>query len=425
MRVDAMRSVVVVLGLAAMAVVAPSSGTAAENPPAPAASPSPDAKGAKETQVKYVAFDHLKTDGDRSYVLKLSDGEPFQVRITSTCPEVFSYEVHGIVREEDQEPGLDAKAGKALETKVLPVIHDEKYGGYIVTIQKVDTVPSTSPCFPLLSRTLMISTPKMTWDLSFSGGFTLTTLNNPHYYLRPHPTEAGKKQVQEDATKEDDVNLGIATYVHLYHHRLPWLAGTFGLGIRDQSKTEYYLGAGYRFSDKATVNAGLVFGPVTRLKDGVNVNDAITDDNVLNDPPTRTRRGFFVGISYSFIDVRGKLQQPFAGATGAGGASGTGATPKPKNPTNAPTCTAAIEPTTVTLSPAKEATATVKLTASPPGCEWKITDGVPSWATVEPASGKGDATLTIKTKEANTLGQDRPASTVDISGAELKITQSK
>src|SRR4051812_24129200 len=80
---------------------------AAQQPAAPAparpatgagAAPSggPTGKGEQPTAVKYIEFDHLNTDGDRAYVLKLSDGETFQVKILNTCPTVFSYEVRGI-----------------------------------------------------------------------------------------------------------------------------------------------------------------------------------------------------------------------------------------------------------------------------------------------------------------------------------------
>jgi hypothetical protein len=417
MRVNHLRGYLIVCATAAAllispAVVAAGAGQAGAQ----------DKDKAKEVSVQFVSFDHLNTDGNRSYVLNLSHGEPFQVKITNTCPETFSYEVQGILRAEQGGDNLSGKDGKALETKLLPVVHDEKYGGYLVTIKRTFETAVCKDGEKLQPRTLMISTPKMTWDLSFSGGFTLSSLNSPHYFLRPHPTETGKKQVQEDADKHDDANLGIASYVHLYHHRVPWLAGMFGLGIRDSNKTEYYLGGGLRFSDKATLNAGVVFGPVTRLKDGINLTDPVSDDNVLNDLPTRTKRGFFVGLSYSFIDVRGKLQQPFAGATGAAGETGKTATTQ--TPAAGAVCTATFDQEAVTLAATAGATETVNVTVKPDGCAWKVTGGTPAWATIEPLSSEGNKPIKITASEENPTANDR-STTVEIGGKALTITQRK
>lgn len=364
---------------------------------------------------KAVTFDHLASDDDRSYELRPRHGEAFEVRIKNTCPDVFAYEVKGIVRERGAEDEPGARTAKPLEEKVLPVVHDEKYGGYIVTITRT---ADTAPCADaekLQNRTLLISTPTETWDLSFSGGFTLSSLSSPQYYLRPHPSDAAKKQVQQDPDKEDDANLGIATYVHVFHQRMPWLAGTFGLGIRDQNRTEYFLGGGVRLSDKATVNAGVVYGSVSRLKNGVNLVDPVSDDNVLNDLPTRTKRGFFIGVSYSFIDVRGKLQQPFAGAAGETPADTKVATKTPP----AAACAVTVAPATAALG-AKGSTATVKVSAKS-DCEWKITGGTPAWVSFDTESGKGEKTITLTAKEE---AADRSAK-VEINGRLLTIEQKK
>jgi hypothetical protein len=367
---------------------------------------------------KDVHFDHLKEGGDLAFTRNLSDGEKFTVFVDNTCPDVFSYEVHGIMRAAEDTSGAGQKAGKKLESKSLPVVHDAKYGGYIVTITRT---AETNPCEgaeKLKSRTLVISTPLLEWDLAFSGGFTVSSLSSPQYYLRPHPTETGKKQVQEDTGAKDAVNLGIASFVHLYHHRWPGLAGVFGLGIRDGNKTEYYLGGGLRFSDKATFNGGLVFGPVSRLPTGVDTTKGVTDDNVLTNLPTRIAKGVFFGISYSFINVRDKLQQPFAGAAGASGAAASAA---PK----AAACSVTLDKTDVIkLAATKDATEKVKVTGSPATCEWKVV-GVPSWVTFDATAGTGEKTLTMTTKEPNGTGVERPPAKIDIGDKTLTITQLK
>src|SRR4051812_5977875 len=120
MRVNDLRGYLIVCTAAATLLISPPVATARSGQAG-----DQEKDKAKEVPVQFVSFDHLNTDGNRSYVLHLSNGEPFQVKITNTCPETFSYEVQGILRAEQEGDNLSGKAGKALETKVLPVVHDE------------------------------------------------------------------------------------------------------------------------------------------------------------------------------------------------------------------------------------------------------------------------------------------------------------
>jgi hypothetical protein len=362
---------------------------------------------------KEIRFNHLETTGDRAYELNLSNGEPFNVVIEQTCEPVFAYEVRGIYRSEEPTEQPSVAAGGPLTTKTLTIVHDDQYGGYIVSLTRT---AAGKPCVNsdgLQSRTLIISTRKLDWDLAFSGGFTVTSLTNPVFFVRPHPTVTGQSQVQEDVEARDDANLGIGTFVHIYHHRLPWLAGVFGLGIREGNRTEYFLGGGIRFNDKATLNLGYALGPVERLPNGVNTTDPVSDPNVLNNLSTRNRGGVFVGITYSFINVRQKLEQPFAGSETQGQESA-----------NAPAdtraaCTVSLDPQELDVE-AEGGTSEVQVTPTNDTCTWAV-GAEAAWAPVSTPGGRVGSQKVSIAVEANP--GPRREHRLQIGGEELVIKQ--
>ena len=369
-----------------------------------------------------VTFNHLTSTTNATHTIGVGDNEAFTVAINQTCPAVFDYAIEKIERR-PPEDALTQKAGGAvpLQTHNLTIVHEEKYSGYVVSIVRKSNQVECQGSDKLADRVIVINTPG-SWDLSFSGGFTMTSLRNRSFYLRPHPSDAAKKQVQEDLEASDDVNLGIATFVHLYHHRMPLLAGTFGLGIRDGNKTEYFLGGGLRFNNKATLNAGLVLGPVLRLPNGVNTTDPITDDNILNNLPTRVQKGFFVGISYSFINVSDKLKTPFGGTQPVGTTSAAAAPGRAAAPAAA--CNATLDNPKLSF-PQGGNTQTINVTAlAPAKCTWRAeTNDV--WVTVNPTQGTGAAPEAVTiTVAANPLGKPRTG-VVIIGGTTVNLTQAQ
>ena len=61
------------------------------------------------------------------------------------------------------------------------------------------------------------------------------------------------------------------------------------------------------------VTSGVAIGPVTRLPDGVNLGDTVTDVNILKTRVTRHTATWFVSFSYSFLRSLDVLKKPFAG----------------------------------------------------------------------------------------------------------------
>ncbi len=254
-----------------------------------------------------VVFNH-KESAETAYTRPLRDGEKLTIRITDTCPSRFTYEVRGV---RDARPGSSA-AGK-LGEMLLEVDHDDVFGGYIVNISERKN--STSCDADLKPTTFIVFTPASPWALSLTGGFTVSGLTDPVYALSPDPSEPARRHIVEDSGKEDVANMGAATFVHIYHARRPSLALLFGLGLGEFDETEYYLGGGWRLSDKATFNVGLALGSVARLPAGLGVGQSVMEDNVLADLPKRRELSWFFGVTFSFLDVGAdRFKKPFAGS---------------------------------------------------------------------------------------------------------------
>ena len=256
-----------------------------------------------------VVFDHSEGK-ETSYTRHLGDGEELTIRIENTCPSRFRYEVRGVAV---------ARTGSSSSTELtdvpLQVTHEEKFGGYIVTISERERI---RPCdADLKPVTFIVFTPASPWGLSLTGGFTVSGLTDPVYSLNQDASGLSRGRIVEDSGKAGAANLGAATFVHVYHARRPSLALLFGLGLGESDETEYYLGGGWRLGEKATFNVGVALGSVARLPAGLGVGQSVMDENVLADLPKRTEVSWFVGVTFSFLDVgAGRLKKPFAGSTG-------------------------------------------------------------------------------------------------------------
>ena len=274
---------------------------------------------AQSEQRPTVYFDHRAGQVAAS-TLYVEDGDIFTIAIENTCESRFAYDIRSIRQEEPRPTQASVPKGSlsVLLTKRMDVVHNDTYAGYFVDVTERPTPPA-APCTEgtgLASTTFVVLTPKRGWALSFSGGFTVSGLRDPVYGLD------AENKLADDPGKMNDARPGIATFVHMYDQRWSWqwTVPMFGLGIRDSNQPEYYFGVGARLGDKATVNGGLVLGPVSRLPGGVRIGQAAPDDKVLTDLPTRMVPGWFVGISYSFIGGgEDELRRPFAGSGGGGG----------------------------------------------------------------------------------------------------------
>ncbi len=274
-----------------------------------------------------VTYDHLNDNQNRIYTIEASRGDEFVVRILRTCLEDFEYGVQPVRRPPSPDSFRSAQL-TALAPKDITITYDPQYSGYIINIRpKATGAPSTcyasdDPNAPaetknkpaeLNTTTLTIGVNEQKWNVSFSGAFTVAGLTNPVFALKTVEGHTDKQVVEED--KRDSATLGVASFIHVYHSRVPWVAPMFGLGITQDSRPSYYFGGGFRFSDRATFNGGLALGPITRLPNGLAIKDFTSDANALANLGTRIVPSWFIGISFSFIDVGDRFKKPFTEAT--------------------------------------------------------------------------------------------------------------
>lgn len=280
----------------------------------------------EECKTPHVTFNHLETNDDQFYHVRLKPGKILQVCIYDTYPDGFSYSVEGIPLGEPADEFGAAGEISADDLSDVPIsqVHDKKYGGYVIRIRAND--PDDPPDVILQSGkrkkldnvTLTIAVTSIGWRVGFAGGFTLSELTDPSFALHTMKNDAGveSKIVVREEDKEDDVNLGLGAFTHLFHEKQPWIALTFGLGIGEDSDTTYFVGPSYRFNDQGTVTIGYAWGDVDTLPSGQALDAPPIEDNVLSNLGSRTDGAVFFAITYTFLggQARDSVEKPFKGA---------------------------------------------------------------------------------------------------------------
>lgn len=274
------------------------------------------------TKGKVIRFDHARMTPTGPFRMKLRDGEVFTVQINKTWPDNYTYEIAGFTVEEvsdEPEAAGDRNISELVDDVRLLQVHDRNYGGYYVNIrlkQGMEPVKFVdgNETNNLEEATLTIFVETMSWEIDIAGAFTVSDLTNPVYAVQSGDDGMGGtiNTVIRDTAAEDEASLGLAAMIHLYNSRRPQYALSFGLGISENSNTTYYVGPSYRFGKRAAVTLGYAWGSVDRLPSGLSEGNPISDANALNNLGTRIDSGVFLSLSYGFLDVRNRIQQPFA-----------------------------------------------------------------------------------------------------------------
>jgi hypothetical protein len=258
------------------------------------------------------------------YTIEVSDRETITILIKNTLPDHFSYEVAGLPVSTSESLTRTTFRINNVDTpmvtdKTIPLIHDKRYGGYIVRIKSntgnaVKATIDGKTQIELKDQTFVIAVKENQWNIDFAGAFTINSLTDPVFYLQSKDENGESTQVVvEDSKAQDSVRLGVGAFIHLYHDRLPYLAASFGLGVNQGNRVTYYLGPSWRFSGKAALTTGVALGSINRLPAGVTTGSLIADPNALNNLPTRIDEGWFFSISYGFLGSKEPFQKPIAG----------------------------------------------------------------------------------------------------------------
>jgi hypothetical protein len=265
-----------------------------------------------------VTYNHFEQNKSLSFSVDAAGGDSIALMILDTCPGQFTFKVEGIERAPD-ELGPRSLDACAAAPKELRWTHESRYGGYLVMIAAPGPVAvkkegAEPPVKELNSVVLVVHVRDTGWALEVGGGFTVDGLVSPRYAFETR-TENGVPAtfVTRDEAADDAATLGLATFVHAFHHKVPVLALSFGLGLSESSRATYYTGLSVRLSSKAALTGGLAWGNVDRLPPGVTSQTPVTDRNILNDLPTRVGVKPFIAFSYGFLGSKDRLAKPFAG----------------------------------------------------------------------------------------------------------------
>lgn len=246
-------------------------------------------------------FSHAETPVDVTHSLHKAQGAPIRVLITNTDSSAFTYRITGL-EALTMKPAHELRPTTPSDTVLVEQRHDSRFRGYVIRIRQK---PNRSSKFDLKELDIVIHVETREWNVEFAGAFSVSGLTNPRYAV-------ADSVVARDEDAEDAVALGVAAFIHTSHTRVPWLAGTFGLGINQSASATYYLGGTFP-AGPAAFTVGGVFGSVERLPTGVSEGSRISDPNVLNDLPTKTEGSWFVALSYTFLGNRAAFEKPFLG----------------------------------------------------------------------------------------------------------------
>lgn len=297
------------------------------------------ALGAEAATVTY-GFQHFSDNRNRTISVEADPGDTLEFVISETCADSFTFRMLGIERQpaaEDREGAFAAPNQCAADdTETLSIVVGSAYSGYLVEIVPRDNVAEgflrregaevvcteeNDDCKSASRLTLVLLLAEDPWNIEFAGGFAFSDLTDPRYGARTENVGgAPQSVVVRDSGAEDSMSLGLVAMIHATPRRFPKLAASFGLGVGDDSSTDYFLGASYRAGGRFFITVGKHWGAVERLKTGLQVGDVLADPNDLNSLPTRTDSGFFLSVTYSFLDPGANaFRGGFAPASGDGG----------------------------------------------------------------------------------------------------------
>lgn len=286
--------------------------------------------GAPLTAQETIEYDHLgecprvaseaaePAGCKKRFEIDLEPGEPFSIVIARTTRTEFSYSVAGL-----EVPPADTtevhEAATPSDTVILRQIHDDRFGGYVVRIRHADPELRSGE---LGEATLTVRVTTLGWKVGFSGGFTASGLTDQKFAAVPDSVDEESLVILRDEEREDEVALGIATFVDLYHSKATWAAFSFGLGVNASSGVSYYVGPSFRFGKQGSLTTGLALGGVATLPAGEMEGREPTSPNALSNLGNKTEASWFVAVSYSFLgggaaDLNKPFFDPAAGATAA------------------------------------------------------------------------------------------------------------
>jgi hypothetical protein len=300
-----------------------------------------------------VTFDHANENSDRIYFRRMDDGQQFSICISNTYTAEFTYKIAGIVAPTPPPAPFKLEGvGKIPDSTRLTHQHESRYGGYIIRIRNKALADSTAVSvngvdIVLHDVDLIVYVDQRRWALDFSGGFTAGFVTDPIFEIKRNddPNDPNTLKVVEKEDAKDLARLGLAAFIHVRHKRfVPWLAGTFGIGMNESNRTTYYLGLSLRASDLASLTFGGTLTSVNRLPNGIGPGDSVTDANALSNLPTRIKGGFFLGASFKFLGTSEPFRKELAGQQEASKA------PQPSGP-GAGTAAAAGPTATITPTP--------------------------------------------------------------------------
>jgi hypothetical protein len=304
--------------------------------PAPAV-PTGTLQGEREitqTARNTLAFDHFRLRPAQAdpLVLRLGDGDYFQVRIVNTDPLQFSYAISAIPSEDERTPATrigptgDGIPATQLQETAVTMRHNKAFARYRVTIAlRSDLQLPVKPREPVTGADPRLleeqKVPKLypavfdVWvetkpgfETSFTGGVAFSGLVSPKFFIRTDNKGTADaaddtKTVEEDREARDGFKPDTVAVANFRHpEKLLGLELAVGVGLNNDADPRFFFGPSYFLGSNLLLTAGWSGGRVDRLPSGQELGrPPINGDNTLTTLEKKFEHSFFVGLAFSFI----------------------------------------------------------------------------------------------------------------------------
>jgi hypothetical protein len=294
-----------------------------------------------QTAGNTVVFDHYHLQPRQSdpLVLRLADGDYFQVRIVNTDTTQFNYRISAVPDEETPTTSTGATGSGVAATRLgettVTMRHGEAFARYRVTIAlRADLAQAAAPppggrqAGGVSERTMLFPAVFDVWvqtkpgfEVSFTGGVTFSGLTSPKFFIKTDDrgtpdTADDVKTVEEDRDASDKFRPDTVAMANFRHpEKLAGIGIAVGVGLNNEADPRFFVGPSYFLGRNLLLTGGWSGGRVDRLPNGQELGETpINGDNTLTTLDTRFQHAFFVGLAFSFIP---KAEDNFKGAFAA------------------------------------------------------------------------------------------------------------
>lgn len=260
-------------------------------------------------------YSHPPGDIRVAFPVALKNGQEFTIQIIDTCPEQFTYQIHGVVTP-PEPPDESRKALRRLTSATIKSVYYSQFGAYELRIRERENPTycqqGGTEVKHLRNVTLTITFQTTMWEIGGEAAMTFIPGTLKKWIVDPTSSK-----VARDSDHESAGRFNFATLTHLYPPGWKGVGPVVGFGLVDNDP-EYYFGVGVGLGPEnkrhLNLTAGFAFTKRNVLPAGVTEGKPVPDPKVLDSLPVQRTFRPFVALTATFFRTSGSDTKPTAPA---------------------------------------------------------------------------------------------------------------